>query len=163
LELSKRLCMKKKMLPFLFLTGAATASLAGPVEDQIRFRQSAYSFAAWNLGKIKSQLQHPDSFDRELVVGAADAIAAIADSGLASLYGKETAQGTGWEKTRVKPDYFEKPEEAREASDAFIQASRELAKVARTGDIAEIKTQFGKTSATCKSCHDAFRYRDAPD
>jgi cytochrome c556 len=156
--------MTSKLLPALCLAAAATASLAGPVEDQIRFRQSAYSLAAWNLAKIKTlAVQHPETFDRDQVAAAAAAIAAIANSGLDALYAPGTEQGSGWQKTRLKPDYFRKPEEARKVSEAFAKEASELARVARTGDIAAIKAQFGKTSGTCKSCHDAFRLRDVDE
>jgi hypothetical protein len=67
---------------FLFAAALATvttASSAGPVEDQIRFRQSAYSFISWNTGKIKKQVvDQPDTYNKEQVVAAANAIAAVA-------------------------------------------------------------------------------------
>lgn len=156
--------MTKNYWLLLVLTGAATASVAGPIEDQIRFRQSAYSFAAWNLGKIKSQVvQHPETYNKEQVAAAASAIAAIANSNLGSLYAAGTENGKGWQKTRLNPEYFQKPEEAKKISEGFIKESNELAKVAQTGEIAAIKAQFGKTNESCKSCHDAFRLRDVAE
>ena len=46
--------MKKKLALSLLLAASATAAIAGPIEEQIRFRQSAYSFLAWNTSKIKA-------------------------------------------------------------------------------------------------------------
>ncbi|QSA96430.1 cytochrome c [Methylococcus sp. EFPC2] len=154
--------MNKKLILALGLTAMASAALAGPIEDQIRFRQSAYSFSAWNLGKIKAQVvDKPDTYNKEQVLAAAKALAAIADSGLATqLYGPGTDQGTGWQKTRLKPEYFEKKEKAEEVQQAFIKETAELAKVAEAGDVGAIKAQFAKVSGTCKSCHDAFRLKD---
>lgn len=151
-----------KLLLALCLTSSmTTASFAGPTEDQIRFRQSAYSFASWNLAKIKSQVvQKPDTFDKNQVVAAARALAAIANSGLEALYAPGTDQGTGWQKTRLKPEFFQKPDAAKKLSEDFIRESNELLKVAETGNVSAIKVQFGKISGTCKSCHDAFRLRD---
>jgi cytochrome c556 len=155
--------MKGKLLLALCLSGM-TAAVAAPTEDQIRFRQSAYSFAAWNLAKIKNQVvTKPDTFNKEEVVAAAAAIAAIANSGLDALYAPGTDQGSGWQKTRLKPEFFQKPDEAKKVSEDFVRESNELLKVAETGDVAAIKAQFGKTSGTCKSCHDAFRLRDASE
>lgn len=156
--------MNAKLAGAFALTFLAGAALAGPAEDQIRFRQSAYSFAAWNTAKIKAQVvTKPDTYKKEDVAAAADALSAIAASGLEALYAQGTDQGTGWQKTRLKPEYFQKPDEAKKLQDAFAQETAELAKVARTGDIDAIKAQFGKASQTCKSCHDAFRLKDVSE
>ncbi|MGI9213528.1 MAG: c-type cytochrome [Methylococcaceae bacterium] len=146
------------------LVSVSTTSQAGPVEDLIRQRQSAYSLAAWQLAKIKSQVvQHPEQYDRQSVTYAALGLAAIAHSDLASLHTPGSEQGSGWQKTRLKPEYFQKPDEAKTLGLAFAQEATELARIAETGDIAAIKTQFGKTSGTCKNCHDAFRLRDVDE
>jgi len=153
--------MNRKILLALSLSGMATVALGGPIEDQIRFRQSAYSFISWNTGKIKKQVvDQPATYNKEQVIAAANAIAAVANSGLSSLYGPGTDQGTGWRPTQLKSEFFQKPEEARRLAVAFNTAANELARVAPSGDLDAIKTQFGKLSETCKGCHNNFRQRD---
>lgn len=153
--------MKTKISVTLLLAATATAALAGPIEEQIRFRQSAYSFAAWNVAKIKSQVvEHPDTFNKDAVVAAANAIAAVANSGLGALYGEGTDKGTGWKPTRLKPEFFQKKEEVTVAANTFNEAANELAKVAATGDVNAIKTQFGKLTESCKGCHDLTRIKE---
>ncbi|MGZ4038864.1 MAG: c-type cytochrome [Bacteroidia bacterium] len=153
--------MKRKIALTLLLTASATAAMAGPIEEQIRFRQSAYSFAAWNVGKIKSQVvDHPETFNKDAVAAAANAIAAVANSGLGSLYGEGTDQGVGWKQTRLKPEFFQKKAEVTVAANTFNEAANELAKVAATGDINAIKTQFGKVGESCKGCHDLARIKE---
>jgi cytochrome c556 len=145
----------------LVLGAATTAALAGPVEEQIRFRQSAYSFLSWNTAKIKAQAaDHPETYNKDQVIAAANAIAAVANSGLNELYGPGSDQGTGWKPTRLKSEFFEKQDEVKEIDATFIKEANELQKVAATGDVAAIKTQFGKVGATCKSCHDLIRVRE---
>jgi cytochrome c556 len=143
---------------------ASVGALAGQAEDQqVKFRQSAYSFAAWNCGKIKSQVvEHPETYNKEQVVAAANAIAAVASSGLGSLYGAGTGadHGTGWKKSRLKEEFFARQDEAKKSAQAFSKEASELAQVAATGDVAAIKVQFGKLGETCKSCHDAFRVKE---
>jgi cytochrome c556 len=136
--------------------------MAGQAEDQqVKFRQSAYSFTAWNCSKIKSQtVEHPETFNKDQVIAAANAIAAVANSGLGALFGPETDQATGWKKTRLKPEFFQKQDEVIKVATAFNKEANELQKVAATGDIGAIKTQFGKLGETCKSCHDSFRIKD---
>jgi cytochrome c556 len=153
--------MKNKLAITLALTAVTTAVLAGPIEDQIRFRQSAYSFLGWNSAKIKAQaVDHPETFNKDQVIAAANAIAAAANSGLLELYGPGTDKGTGWKTTRLKPEYFEKQAEVKELESTFIKEADELQKVAAGGDVAAIKTQFGKVGAACKECHDLIRIRE---
>lgn len=135
-------------------------TLAGPIEDQIKFRQSAYSFIGWNTNKIKTQLDNPDTFSKDEVVAAANAIAAAANSGLGALYGPGTDKGEGWRKSRLKSEFFDKPEEAKKAALQFNLEANEFAKVAGSGDVGQIKAKFGKLTQSCKSCHDSFREKD---
>ena len=137
------------------------AALAGPIEDQIKFRQSAYSFIGWNTNKIKAQLDAPETFSKEEVIAAANAIAAAAHSGLGALYGPGTDKGEGWRKSRLKSEFFEKPEEAKKAALQFNLEANEFAKVAGSGDVGQIKAKFGKLTQSCKSCHDSFREKEA--
>lgn len=153
--------MRMKLALGLVLGAATTAALAGPVEEQIRFRQSAYSFLSWNTAKIKAQAaDHPETYNKDQVIAAANAIAGVANSGLNELYGPGTDQGTGWKPTRLKSEFFEKQDEVKEIDATFIKEANELQKVAATGDVAAIKAQFGKVGATCKSCHDLIRVRE---
>lgn len=153
--------MKHKLAIALALGAVTTAALAGPIEDQIRFRQSAYSFLGWNTAKIKAQAaDHPETFNKDEVIAAANAVAAVANSGLLGLYGEGSAEGTGWKPSRLKAEYFEKKDEVKEIEASFIAEANELQKVAATGDVGAIKEQFGKLGKTCKSCHDLIRVRE---
>ena len=154
--------MKLKLVLALVLGAVTVSAMAGQAEDQqVKFRQSAYSFAAWNTTKIKSQvIDHPETYNKEQVVAAANAIAAVANSGLGALFGPGTDQATGWKKTRLKAEFFEKPEDVKKLAIAFNEEASELAKVAASGDKDAIKAQFGKLGETCKNCHDQFRSKE---
>jgi cytochrome c556 len=154
--------VKYKLALALIFATASTAAMAGQAEDQqVKFRQSAYSFVAWNCSKIKSQtVEHPETFNKDQIIAAANAIAAVANSGLGALYGPGTDTATGWKKSRLKPEFFQKQDEVKKVATEFNQAANELQRVATTGDIAAIKSQFGKLGETCKSCHDSFRIKE---
>ncbi|MDP2795471.1 MAG: cytochrome c [Sulfurisoma sp.] len=139
------------------LTLTATASAVAQVkpEDQIRFRQGGYAFMAWNMGKIKANLD--GQYNKEQVVAAANVVAAIANSGMGALYTPGTDKGKGFHETRVKPEFFKEGDKVKELAMAYIKEANELAKVAATGDAAAVKAQFGKTGESCKGCHDKFR------
>jgi cytochrome c556 len=154
--------MKINYLFALAITAVtATTVLAGPLEDQIKARQSAYEFMGWNAKKIKAQVvDHPETYNKEDVQAAANALAATANSGLGTLYGEGTDKGTGWQPSHLKPEYFKEQDKAKEIGLTLGKEATKLAEIAATGDVDAIKAQFGEVGKTCKSCHDSFRVRD---
>ena len=139
----------------LSLAGAALAQQGPKPEDAIKWRQSGYSFMAWNMGKIKGNLE--GTYNKDQVAAAANVIAAIANSGMGALYVPGSDKGKGWETTRAKPELFTDKEGVAKVAIAFNKEANELAKVAATGDAAAVKAQFGKVGESCKGCHDKFR------
>lgn len=150
----------KPLLAVLVLTAtsAAFAQQAPKPEQIIKWRQSVYQVLAWNNGRIKASVE--GSYNKDEVIRAANAIAAIANSGLGALYPAGTETGKGWRETTVKPELFTDTAKAGEAARKFVTESNELAKVAATGDAAAVKVAFGKLGASCKGCHDDFRKKD---
>lgn len=148
----------KKMFVLALLAGFAGSVLAQQSlkpEDVIKTRKAAFSFMSWNMGKVKANVD--GTFNKEQVVAAANAVAAVANSGLGTLFVPGTDRDIGDQKTRLKSEFFQQPDKAKEVGTNFNREANELAKVAATGDVAAIKAQFGKTGATCKACHDNFR------
>ena len=154
--------MKTRYLLALALsTITVTTVLAGPIEDQIKARQSAYEFMGWNAKKIKAQVvDHHETYNKEDIIAAANALAAAANSGLGELYGEGTDKGTGWQISHLKPEYFNEQDKAKEFDLNLRKEATKLADVAASGDIDAIKAQFGEVGKACKSCHDSFRIRD---
>lgn len=141
----------------LGLSSAATAQVFGKPEDQIRWRQSAYHTMAWSMGRIKANVE--GTYNKEQVVEAANVVQAIANSKMGALFQPNTNTGKGWKETRVKPEFFkpESKDELGKIAGAYVKEANEMAKVAAAGDLAAIKTQFGKLGEACKACHDKFR------
>ena len=151
--------MKSKLLlaTVALIALAGTASAQIKPEDAIKWRQSGYGFMAWNMARIKASVE--GTYNKEEVVKAANAIQAIANSGMGALYLPGTDTGTGWEKTRAKPEIWTEKEKIGKAAMAFNKEANEMAKVAATGDTDAAKEQFGKLAATCKGCHDDFKIK----
>jgi len=139
----------------LSLTTSAFAQVKP--EDQIKFRKAAYNFAAWNMGKIKANLE--GTYDAAQVKAAADAIAAVSGSGLGALFSPGTEKSIGEQKTFAKPELFQKGTEVAKLAGDFAAASNELVKAVDSGDVAAVKAAHGKVGATCKACHDEFKVR----
>lgn len=149
------------MKKYTLLATLATSLLATAVqaevkvEDAIKWRQSAYTTMAWNMGRIKANLG--GEYKKEEVIQAANVIQAIANSGMGSLYVPGSDQGEGWKATRVKPELFTDGPKVGKIASEFNTAANELAQIAATGDAAAVKTAFGRLGASCKSCHDDYR------
>jgi cytochrome c556 len=158
--MNKRL--KKIIAPVLAVGALAAAATAiaqqGPKPEQlIKWRQSAYQVIAWNTGRVKANVE--GQYNKEEVIKAANTIAAVANSGLGSLFAPGTETGKGWHDTAVKPELFT-DKKAGEAGANFNREANELAKVALGGDVVAVKAQLGKLQGTCKACHDDFRKKD---
>jgi cytochrome c556 len=139
---------------------AAIASVAfaqAKPEDMIRLRKAGYAFMGWNMGKIKGMvIDNPASFNKDQVSASANVVAAIANSGMGALFGAGTEQDVGDQKTKVKLEFFQRPDRVKELASVYVKEANELQKVAATGDIDAIKAQFSKVGASCKACHDEF-------
>ena len=150
--------MKSKLLlALLTVTLAGTAAAQVKVEDAIKFRQSGYGFMAWNMGRIKANVE--GTYNKDQVVEAANVVQAIANSKMGALFQPGTDKGKGWKETRVKPEFFkpESKDELGKLAGGYNKEANEMARVAATGDLGAIKTQFGKLGESCKACHDKFR------
>ena len=140
----------------LAAAGTALAQQAPKPENLIKWRQSAFQVVAWNAGRIKASLD--GGYDKDQVLRSANAIAAIANSGLGSLFAPGTETGKGWHDTSVKADAFTDTARFAEHGGDFAKESNELVRLVSAGsDAGAVKDQFGKLQKTCKSCHDDFR------
>ncbi len=139
------------------LAGSALAADLKP-EEQIETRQAGYTFMAWNMGKIKANLD--GTYDAKQVAAAANVIAAIANSGMGALFGPGTDKDIGNVRTRAKPELFQNMPEVGKLAGNLVAAADNLAKVAATGDAAAVKTAFGDVGKSCKACHDKFRAKE---
>ena len=96
---------------FVSFAGAASAQALKP-EEMIKIRKSGYSFMAWNMGKIKANVD--GEFNKDQVIAAANLIAATANSGMGALFAPGSEKDVAGEKTRVKPEFFEQPDKVKE-------------------------------------------------
>jgi len=143
-------------LATVLVSGLAYAQMKP--EDAITFRQSGYKFMAWNMGRIKMNVE--GQYNKDEVAQAANVIAAVANAGMGKLYLPGTDKGKGWKETEVKAELFTDKEGVGKVAKAFNEAANEMAKVAATGDQAAAKAQFGKLGESCKGCHEKYRVEE---
>jgi cytochrome c556 len=140
------------------LSASVSAQNAQRPESLIKWRQSAYQVIAWNSGRIKAALA--GSYPRQEVQSAANALAAVANSGLATLFIPGTASGKGWRETTAREEVFSDADKFRALTEEFAREANTLARVAAAGDRTTVNEQFLKVAQTCKSCHNQFRQTD---
>lgn len=152
--------MKLKHFAVAGIVAALSASAFAQmkVEDAIKVRQAGYRFMGWNMGRIDASLK--GEFKKDEVIKAANAIAAIANSGMGALFPVGSDKGVGFHDTHVKPEFFQNMAKVGELAGNFNKEANELAKVAASGDKETVKVQYGKLGQTCKACHDDFRKND---
>jgi cytochrome c556 len=143
---------------FALWVSLATAQTAPRPEALIKWRQSAFQVIAWNSGRIKSALA--GKYDAQEIQNAANALAAVANSGLASLFAPGSADGKGWRETTARDEVFSDAEKFRTLTQDFAREANTLARLAASGDRATVNEQFLTVAQTCKSCHDKFRQTD---
>lgn len=139
------------------IAAPSLAQVVGKMEDQIRWRQSAYHTMAWSMARIKANVD--GTYNKDQVVEAANVIQAVANSKMGALYQPGSDKGKGWKETRLKSEFFGSPDLGQIAQN-FGQQANEMAKVAAGGDAGAVKAQFGKLGEACKACHDKFRKED---
>lgn len=149
--------MKKPAYP---LSVAVAGLLALPAhaqfskpEDAIRYRQSAYFILGHQMGKIFAQLKAPNP----------DVAVIQRSAGIAEFVSKLPGEGyvPGSEKggnppTRAKPEVFTDAKVSELGREMLAQVAK-LNEVAKTGDVAAIRTQFRAAAKTCDNCHDNYR------
>lgn len=158
--------MKSRYSVLSIVTLMLVASAAGhaaelKVEDEITYRQSAMMFMRWNMGKIKQQaIENPQHYDKAQVIAAANAIKAVAESGLGSLFSEKSRSGKGWKKTRVKAEYFNQSREVRERANEFRDQAAAMVEASRSDDLQLVGKQFKQLFEACKACHKKFRAKE---
>lgn len=153
--------MKKLVLggmSALLLATSLQANAQFDPEDMITYRQAGYSFMSWNMGKIKAMaIDGTMAWDPAQVQAAANAIEAIALSGMSVLYAPGTENDIGDTKTNVRPEMFTDAEGVAKVAIAFNQATRDLAAAAKADDRDAVRKAFAATGDGCKGCHDGYR------
>lgn len=136
------------------LLTAAYASGPKP-EDVVDYRQSVFNIIGWNFKPMAAMVKGEIPFDATAVARHAQYVDLMSKAALESF-----AKGSGPDEvddTDAKADIWTNWDKFEVAMKNFQQESAKLAEVAKGGDEAAIKAQFGKTAETCKACHKEFR------
>jgi cytochrome c556 len=140
-------------------------SLASPLATQaqgfapakgdaaLRYRQSTMFMMSQHFGLLGLMVKGEKPYDKESFLHNAELVQMFSQMPWDSFWVPGSDQG----KNRMKPEIFTEKDQFLGKAKRLQEETAKLVDVAKTGDQAAIKTQFGATGQACKSCHDSYR------
>ncbi|SEA32556.1 Cytochrome c556 [Thiothrix caldifontis] len=123
-----------------------------PAEAAIDYRQGAFTMIKHHFGPMGAMVKGEMEFNAAEFAKNADAVAALskfpANGFIAGSYEGET---------EAKPEIELNADDFKKKMETFQVEAAALAEVAKGGDIAAIKPQFGKVGESCKACHKEYK------
>jgi cytochrome c556 len=138
------------------LLGASVTLIAAAQpkpEQSIRHRQAVFTLVGWNFGPMGQMVRGAVPFDKTQFAQRANRLAALSEMPLEG-FPKGSDKGA---RTEAKANIWTEWKDFELKMGNFKTEATKLAQVAKAGDEAAMKAQFGKTAGTCKACHDKFK------
>lgn len=132
--------------------GMAGTAAADQFQDAIDYRQAAFTVIKGNFKPMGAMVKGKIPYDSEAFTEYAANLAAMArmaDDGFidGSDMGDTAAKSAVWEE---RADFDAKMKK-------FQEQTANLAVLAKSGSLDDIKPQFAAAAKSCKSCHDDFK------
>ena len=121
-------------------------------EDQLRMRKGAFTVMSWNFGVIGAMAKGQRPYDQAEAVRRAEAV-----SFASHLPWEAFGQGTDTGDTRALPSVWQQPDKFKSLQERLESETAKLVQAAKSGDVGQLKSQFGATAKACSACHDDFR------
>ena len=138
---------------------AAAGAIAWPVaaqyakpEDAVKYRKAAFTVMNSHMGRIFAQLKSPTP-NMQVIQSSAQTV-----ESMSKLPWDAFAPSTELvADTRALPALFKNEAKVKDLAQKMQEEVSKLNTVAKTGDVATIRTQFGVAAKACDNCHDDFR------
>ena len=146
--------MKKLAIASLaFAVVSAGAIAQTKPEDAIKLRQSAMKLIGYNFGSIGAMVNDKKPYNKDEAIRNANRIEALSGHPW-EFFVAGTDKGA---ETKAKADIWKDQAKFEAVGKKMETETAKLAQVAKTGDLAALKSQFGTTGGTCKACHDDYK------
>ncbi len=132
-------------------TTVTTAEAADEPANVIKYRQKVMSSIGAHIGSIGAVLKGEVSYTGHVAAHAR----AMHDASL--MIDDIFPAGSDVGETRAKPEIWQDWAKFEAATKTFQAATKELARVADTGDMAAVGAQLNKVGEACGGCHKPFR------
>lgn len=121
-------------------------------ENYIRHRKAAMALQVWYFQQLAGVAKGQRPYNKDEVVRAAGFLETVSQ-----IAWEAFEPGTDKGATRAKPEIWSEADKFKAENERFMVEAAKLSKVAKEGDLAQLRTQVGATAKVCDSCHDNFR------
>ena len=150
-----------KVLAIAFtVAGVAVSSYAladgpqkSPEEMAIQYRQDAFHMIKYHFGPMAAMVKGEKEFNAEEFQKNAEAVATLSKFPMNGFIAGSDKGG----KTEAKAEIWTNMDDFKKKMETFQTEATSLAEVAKGGDLATIKPQFGKVGESCKACHKEYK------
>jgi cytochrome c556 len=131
----------------------APTALADPKpEDAVHYREGIMMAMAWNFGPMGAMVKGDIAFDAGQFAFHAGRLAVLAPMALEGFPPSSASA-----KSEAKPALWENLDDFKKRMQDLENATMKLAEVAKGGDEAAMKAEFGTAAKVCKGCHDEYQ------
>ncbi|HEX3063359.1 MAG TPA: cytochrome c [Usitatibacter sp.] len=123
-------------------------------ETQVKLRQAAYDLMNYALGGLDAMVEGKRPYDKDEAARLADLLAENAQ-----FPRRFFGEGTGEGKTRAKPEIWTHRADFDAKMDEMVRQAAKMPAAARTGNLADLKSQVNALGDACDQCHDNYRVK----
>lgn len=123
-----------------------------PEEMAIEYRQDAFHMIKYHFGPMAAMVKGDKEFNAEEFAKNAEAVAALSKFPINGFI-----EGSDMGETEAKSSIWDNMDDFKKKMETFQVEAASLAEVAKGGDMAAIKPQFGKVGESCKACHKEYK------
>jgi cytochrome c556 len=136
----------------LILIASAYAKFAKP-EEAIRYRKAVMTLIQQHFKDMGAVVKGKVTYDPATFTADAEVVKLLATLPWEAFMEPGSDKG----KTNMSPAVFKKKAQFTEAAGNFESATAELAAGVQSGNLNDIKDQYGKVAQACGSCHKKFQ------
>lgn len=154
----KPFSMRTLLIATFISVGAVSLSPASadddksPEEQAIEYRQSAFKMIKHHFGPMGAMVKGEKAFNAAEFAKNAEAVAALSKLPINGFI-----PGSDMGDTEAKDAIWKNMDDFKKKMETFQIEAASLAEIAKGGDMAAIKPQFGKVGESCKACHKEYR------
>ena len=137
----------------LSTTLVAQAQDADPKKEAVKYRQSVMKIVGWNFKPMGAMVKGERPLDAKAFAAHAKDLAAVSSVDILAGFPEDT-DGPD---SKAKAEIWLKWDDFKKKMGDMTRETAKLAEVAKGGDEAAMKKQFGETGKTCKGCHDDYK------
>ena len=146
-------CHALMLAAAMLSAGAAQAQFQKP-EDAVKYRQSAFSVMGTHFTRLGAMANGKVPFDAKKAQEDAAVVLMLSRLPWAG-FTPETQKL----ESKAKPALWTEMDKVKVGADKLMTAAVALDAAAKTGSLDAVKKTFGDAAASCKACHDAYKFK----